>query len=156
MANLPTNYKDDVLDTSVNTKRKFTMIDNGDGTFSFDDETVYSVVGSTFGASDFNSTNRRVNSLNDKMNFLTGGFVIRDASINLANKSFNLLNADITEDSLAMVYFHDEYKDDISDAGVIANTYNGGIAFTSDVALATAIICDIYVVAEVEEESEGE
>jgi len=156
MANLPTNYRDDVLDTSVNEKRRFTMIDNGDGTYSFDDETVYSVVGSDYGASDINATNRRVNSLNDKMNFLTGGFVIRDASINLANKSFNLLNADITEDSLAMVYFHDEYKDDISDAGVIANTYNGGIAFTSDVALATAIICDIYVVAEVEEESEGE
>jgi len=156
MSNLPTNYHDDVLDTSVNTKRRFTMIDNGDGTYSFDDETEYTVVGSTFGASDMNATNSKVNSLTAKMDFLTGGFVLRDVSVNLSTKSYNVLNENITADSLAMVYFHDTYKDDVSDAGVIANTYAGGIAFTSDTAISTAVLCDIYVVAEVEEESEGE
>lgn len=156
MANLPTNYRDDVLDTSVNEKRRFVMIDNGDGTYSFDDETVYTVVGSNYGASDINATNSKVNQLNAKMDFLTGGFVLRDVSINLASKSYNVLNANVTADSLAMVYFYDEYKDTVSDAGVIANTYNGGIAFTSETAITSAVICDIYIVAEDTEESEGE
>ena len=155
MANLPTNYHDDVLDTSVNTKRKFTMIDNGDGTYSFDDETVYTTVGSTYGASDINATNSKVNQLNAKMEFLTGGFMLRDVSINLSSKAYNIVNANITADSLAMVYFKTGDPDTISDAGVIANTYAGGIAFTSTSAISTAITCDIYIVAE-DTEEEGE
>lgn len=152
MAALPTNYRDDVLDTSVNTKRKFTMIDNGDGTYSFDDETVYTTVGSAYGASDINRTNQRVNTISSKIDFLTGGFVLHDVSINLSNKAFNVTNANITADSLAMVYFHSAYKDEVSDAGVIADTYDGGIAFTSETAISTAVVCDIYIVAEDEEE----
>ena len=155
MANLPTNYRDDVLDTTVNEKRRFVMIDNGDGTYSFDDETVYTVVGSDYGASDINATNSKVNQLNAKMEFLTGGFVLRDVSINLANKAYNVLNANVTADSLAMVYFKSGDPDTISDAGVIANTYDGGIAFTSVTAISTAITCDIYIVAE-DTEEEGE
>lgn len=155
MANLPTNYHDDVLDTSVNTKRKFTMIDNGDGTYSFDDETVYTTVGSTYGASDINATNSKVNSLNAKMEFLTGGFYLRDVSIDLTNKSYNVINANITSDSLAMVFFKTGDPDTISESGVIANTYDGGIAFTSTTAITTAITCDIYIVAE-DTEEEGE
>lgn len=156
MANLPTNYRDDVLDTSVNTKRKFTMIDNGDGTYSFDDETEYTVVGSPYGASDINRTNQKVNSLSNKMDFLSGGFVLHDVSINLSTKSFNVTNANITADSLALVFFHDTHKDDVSDANVVATTYDGGIAFTSEDAIATAVVCDIYVVSEVEEEESEE
>lgn len=52
---LKTDYKDDILDTSVNTKRKYRMTNNPDGTVSFDDETVYTQEGDNFSASDANA-----------------------------------------------------------------------------------------------------
>jgi len=67
MADLKTNYKDDVLDTTQNTKRKYQMIDNGDGTVSFEDVTEYLQQGDSFGADDINDTNEEVNNINDKL-----------------------------------------------------------------------------------------
>ena len=61
MADLKTTYKDDVLDTSANTKRKYNMITNADGTVSFEDVTTYSQNGDTLGAADVNSANEAVN-----------------------------------------------------------------------------------------------
>ena len=152
---LPTNYRDDVLDTSVNTKRKFTMIDNGDGTYSFDDETVYSVVGSDYGASDINRTNQAVNNLNAKVDFITGGFLLKDVSVGLSTKTFTYEDERITADSLALVFFDSAQADTISDAGVIANTTAGAIVFTNDTAISTTITCDIYIVGDpIEEEDE--
>ena len=68
MADLKTDYKDDVLDTTQNTKRKYQMIDNGDGTVSFEDVTEYLQQGDSFGADDINDTNEEVNIINDKLN----------------------------------------------------------------------------------------
>ena len=73
MADLKTNYVDDVLDASVNDKRKYNMIQNADGTVSFDDVTAYTQNGDSFGAKDVNDTNTAVNVLNenlDKLNVL--------------------------------------------------------------------------------------
>lgn len=61
MADLKTNYKDDVLDTSKNEKRKFRMIQNDDGTVSFEDATEYTQQGDVFGAADINATNAKIN-----------------------------------------------------------------------------------------------
>ena len=61
MADLKTNYKDDVLDTSKNEKRKFRMIQNDDGTVSFEDATEYTQQGDNFGAADINATNAKIN-----------------------------------------------------------------------------------------------
>lgn len=61
MADLKTNYKDDVLDASKNEKRKFRMIQNDDGTVSFDDATEYTQQGDAFGAADINATNAKIN-----------------------------------------------------------------------------------------------
>lgn len=60
MATLKTNYTDDVLDTSQNTKRKYKMINNSDGTVSFDDETTYLNQGDEFGANDINSITEKI------------------------------------------------------------------------------------------------
>lgn len=60
---LKENYKDDILDVSVNTKRKYRMTENADGTVSLEDETVYTQEGDSFGASDMNATNGKVNTL---------------------------------------------------------------------------------------------
>ena len=65
MADLKTNYVDDVLDTSVNDKRKYNMIQNADGTVSFVDVTTYTQNGDSFGAKDVNDTNTAVNELNN-------------------------------------------------------------------------------------------
>lgn len=60
MEALKTNYQDDVLNTDVNTKRKYNMTSNSDGTVSFEDVTDYDTEGDTFGAADINSTNAAV------------------------------------------------------------------------------------------------
>lgn len=55
MAQLRTDYKDEILDVSVNTQRKYRQVDNGDGTISFVDVTEYSQQGDPFGAGDINA-----------------------------------------------------------------------------------------------------
>ncbi len=67
MAQLRTDYKDEILDASVNTQRKYRMINNADGTVSFADETVYAEEGDTFGALDVNETNLKTNEVTDKV-----------------------------------------------------------------------------------------
>ena len=65
--NLKTAYKDDVLDTKQNTKRKFHMIQNEDGTVSFEDVTVYLQVGDSFGAADVNVITEALNEVSSNM-----------------------------------------------------------------------------------------
>jgi hypothetical protein len=57
MAALKTNYKDDVFSGN----RKYTMINNSDGTVSFVDATVYSQKGDTYGSNDINTQNQAIN-----------------------------------------------------------------------------------------------
>lgn len=64
-ANLPVNFKDDILKENMNGKRRFNMIQNSDGTVSFEDVTDYAQVGSTFGAAQINATNTAVNNAAD-------------------------------------------------------------------------------------------
>ena len=63
MADLLTNYLDDILAQSMNGKRKY-RITRADGTFEeviLEDVSEYEQVGSNFGASDINKTNQAVN-----------------------------------------------------------------------------------------------
>ena len=73
MADLKTTYKDDVLNTSANEKRKYNMITNEDGTVSLEDATDYSQVGDSFGAADINATNEKVNELNTNLSNVLDG-----------------------------------------------------------------------------------
>lgn len=70
MANLDlrVDYKDDILDLSVNTKRKYNIIENEDGTKSLEDVSVYTQNGDSFGAADINKTNQAVLYLNSSLN----------------------------------------------------------------------------------------
>lgn len=63
---LPTNFKDDVLNTSMSGKRKWNISQNADGTYSITDVTTYDQVGSEFGAGELNATNQAVNQSLDK------------------------------------------------------------------------------------------
>ena len=78
---LPVNFKDDILDPSMSGKRKYRLIDNGDGTVSFEDVTTYTQTGSDFGAGQTNATNQAVNESCDKAD------VIDDPDDIFANKS---------------------------------------------------------------------
>lgn len=60
---LLTNFKDDILDTEVNELRKYQMIENGDGTYSFVDVTTYSQEGSSYGAKEVNEERAAINEL---------------------------------------------------------------------------------------------
>lgn len=62
---LKTDYKEDIL-ASGNTKRKYNMITNDDGTVSFEDVTDYEQTGDTFGAADINNTNTEIQNLDYK------------------------------------------------------------------------------------------
>ena len=64
---LPTNYRNDVLNTSVNEKRRYRIISNADETVSFDEVTSYTQEGTAFGASDINATNTKVNELDGNL-----------------------------------------------------------------------------------------
>lgn len=91
MANttLKTDYKDDVLDTSKNTQRKYQMIQNDDGTVSFVDVTEYSQVGDSFGAADINATNEAVSDLNT--NLANTNDTVSDLSRDVAKKKYTFL-----------------------------------------------------------------
>ena len=67
-------YKDQILDTSVNTKRVYNIVDS-DGNFvaeniSFDDKTVYSQEGTEFGAQEVNEIYEAIEEVNQSLNDL--------------------------------------------------------------------------------------
>lgn len=59
---LSTDFKDDIL-ASQNSKRKYTQVNNPDGTVSFQDSTAYSQVGSSYGAKEVNEEREAINSI---------------------------------------------------------------------------------------------
>lgn len=63
---LPTNFVDDILDESMDGKRRYKLYQNADGTVSLEDVTNYAIEGSTFGANQINATNTAVNESADK------------------------------------------------------------------------------------------
>lgn len=67
---LPTNFIDDIFAPSMGGKRKFTITDNGDGTYEIEDVTDYTQTGSDFGAGQINATNQAVNESCDKANVI--------------------------------------------------------------------------------------
>lgn len=63
---LPTNFTDDVLNESMDGKRRYNMIPNADGSQSLEDVTAYDQLGSNFGASNINAMNQAINESFDK------------------------------------------------------------------------------------------
>ena len=59
---LSTDFKDDILATQ-NSKRKYTQVNNSDGTVSFQDSTAYSQVGSSYGAKEVNEEREAINNI---------------------------------------------------------------------------------------------
>lgn len=66
---LKTDYKQDIL-SAVNTKRKYNMITNDDGTVSFEDVTEYQQIGDDYGAGDINASNIAINNMLENYHIL--------------------------------------------------------------------------------------
>ena len=63
MGNFRTDYKDDKLLVATNDKRKYRVIENADGTVSFEDVTVYEHQGDHFGAEEVNAIHAGLNKM---------------------------------------------------------------------------------------------
>lgn len=61
---LQTDFKDDIINEDVNSKRKYRMEQNEDGTVSFEDVTNYAQKGSFFGGNDINNSRLEINKIN--------------------------------------------------------------------------------------------
>lgn len=75
MENLSTDYKDDILDTEINTKRRYRMTTNADGTVSFTDETSYAQTGTQYGAKDVNEERATINEIISAINNIVDNIV---------------------------------------------------------------------------------
>lgn len=62
---LKTDYKNDILDESMTSRRRYKIINNDDTTVSFVDQTVYTQKGDFLDADDLNLMNENINALND-------------------------------------------------------------------------------------------
>ena len=150
MATLPTNFKDDILDTSVNTRRRYRMYENTDGTIELEDVTEYSQVGDEFSAGQINATNTEVNKKFDKnmivrdldtISAITKEGYVPDA---LAIKEVNDSLGDISNigndnynsvEKLLQYYIDNGYLPDINAIALIpimtSNTTPSGVASAS-------------------------
>jgi len=63
---LSTDFKDDVLNESMDGRRRYTIIDNGDGTISLEDVSTYDQQGSLFGQALLNAFAKAINESLDK------------------------------------------------------------------------------------------
>lgn len=100
MADLKTNYVDDVLDTTKNQLRKYQQIQNDDGTVSFVDVTEYTQVGTSFGAKDINDTNAAINDVNGKLNPMVKWTTPEASKRMLLSYDFNTKKIGIWEDGI--------------------------------------------------------
>ena len=62
---LKTDYKNDILDESMTSRRRYKIINNDDTTVSFVDQTIYTQKGDFLDANDLNLMNENINALND-------------------------------------------------------------------------------------------
>lgn len=68
---LPTNFKDDILNSSMGGKRRYKQTTNADGTVSLEDASTYDQVGSNFGASQLNAISKAVNQSADSSKIIS-------------------------------------------------------------------------------------
>lgn len=96
---LSTDFKDDIL-ASQNSKRKYTQVNNSDGTVSFQDSTAYSQVGSPYGAKEVNEEREAINNIYtnklvtlDEIDLVTEpGFFVDAQVVKELNSKLNILN----------------------------------------------------------------
>lgn len=97
---LSTDFKDDIL-ASQNSKRKYTQVNNSDGTVSFQDSTAYSQVGSSYGAKEIIEEREAINNIYanklvtlDEIDLVTEpGFFVDAQVVKELNSNIKILNS---------------------------------------------------------------
>lgn len=164
MANLKTNYVDDVLDTTKNQLRKYQQIQNDDRTVSFVDVTEYTQVGTSFGAKDINDTNAAINDVNGKLNHVYGKVVLSNPfvvwttnslikfnGIVICSLSFTSTSNLITNTEIKVGNVPDLFKPlsrqsvSSSDGCIFAIDTNGNISYVPNTAKPYSSIAIVYV-----------
>lgn len=131
---LSTDFKDDIL-ASQNSKRKYTQVNNSDGTVSFQDSTAYSQVGSSYGAKEVNEERKAINNVYanklvtlDEINLVTepGFFVDAKAVKELnSNKKVECFSKTVATDVDLLVDFSEEVNSIIKNGGKIVSAIPG-------------------------------
>lgn len=96
---LSTNFKDDILADS-NDRRKYTQINNSDGTISLQDSTAYKQVGSQYGAKEVNEEREAINNIYanklvslDEIDLVTEeGYFVDAKAVKELNSKITILN----------------------------------------------------------------
>lgn len=96
---LSTNFKDDILADS-NDRRKYTQINNSDGTISLQDSTAYKQVGSQYGAKEVNEEREAINNIYanklvslDEIDLVTEeGYFVDAKAVKELNSKLNILD----------------------------------------------------------------
>ena len=121
---LPVNFEDDILDPSMDGKRRYRLIENADGTYSLEDVTDYTQVGSNFGAAQINATNTGVNNsadiadiiddLDDIAANVTPGKMAGALAVKQLNDNFNIeevqISLNISDFTLNTTWVHKQGK----------------------------------------------
>lgn len=97
---LSTDFKDDIL-ASQNSKRKYTQVNNSDGTVSFQDSTAYIQVGSSYGAKEIIEEREAINDIYanklvtlDEIDLVTEpGFFVDAQVVKELNSNIKILNS---------------------------------------------------------------
>lgn len=127
MADLKTNYVDDVLDATKNQLRKYQQIQNDDGTVSFVDVTEYTQVGTSFGAKDINDTNAAINDVNGKLVKVLWTNPELDGTANLTPFAAQEINIDNIADYTIIGICHSDYARDRNVFNFVLNIPNKDI-----------------------------
>lgn len=117
---LSTNFKDDILADS-NDRRKYTQINNSDGTISLQDSTAYKQVGSQYGAKEVNEEREAINNIYtnklvtlDEIDLVTEpGFFVDAQAVKELNSKIKNFNTDKTLWSGSVINKNVELSDSI-------------------------------------------
>lgn len=108
---LSTDFKDDIL-ADQNSKRKYTQVNNSDGTVSFQDSTAYSQVGSQYGAKEVNEERKAINDIYanklvslDEIDLVTEeGYFVDANAVKELNSNMKILNSKYINGHALKVY----------------------------------------------------
>lgn len=117
---LSTNFKDDILADS-NDRRKYTQINNSDGTISLQDSTAYKQVGSQYGAKEVNEEREAINNIYanklvslDEIDLVTEeGYFVDAKAVKELNSKIKNFNTDKTLWSGSVINQNVELSDSI-------------------------------------------
>ena len=129
---LRTNFQDDIINTEITDKRRYNLIQNADGTVSFEDVTTYEQVGSNYGAEEINAAYKTVNQLIEvsekTQKSIESVFVLRNQSLlSFAGNTCTISDSRITADSLADVYFTSDTALNAEKAVIGVETFDGRV-----------------------------